>query len=148
MVGNLLTEYDKTITSPILVKNIKSNSQRLIQSEKKYWKRFFRNFSDWLYQNKYYDNYVWSIAKILKTFFNYLIKDKCWSIGKYHLQFIVPNHSLVPIVLEPNQLKFLITNKEFRLSLSEKLKRTNDIFIFGCTAGLRFSDLMWKIRPP
>jgi integrase len=142
IVGNLLVEFDKSLSSPIVVKNINSNSQRFIQSEKNYWKRFFRNFRAWLYQKKYYDNYIGSITKILKTFFNYLIKDKCLNIGKYHLQFVVPNHSLVPIVLEPDQLKFLISNKAFRLSLSEKLQRTNDIFIFGCTAGLRFSDLM------
>lgn len=142
IVGNLLVEFDKSLNSPIVIKNIKSNSQRFILSEKNYWKRFFRNFSAWLYQKKYNDNYVGSIAKTLKTFFNYQIKDKCLSIGKYHLQFVVPTQNLVPIVLEPDQLKFLITDNAFRLSLSDKLKRTNDIFIFGCTAGLRFSDLM------
>lgn len=49
---------------------------------------------------------------------------------------------LTPIVLEPQQLKFLITDSAFKNGLSNTLRRTNDIFIFGCTVGLRYSDLM------
>ncbi|HEX3025339.1 MAG TPA: tyrosine-type recombinase/integrase, partial [Chitinophagaceae bacterium] len=36
----------------------------------------------------------------------------------------------------------LITDINFRNSLSNTLQRINDIFIFGCTVGLRFGDLM------
>jgi len=42
----------------------------------------------------------------------------------------------------PQQLNFLITNKEFETSLNPYLKRAKDIFVFGCTTGLRYSDLM------
>jgi integrase len=48
----------------------------------------------------------------------------------------------VPVVLIPEQLNFLITNKDFESSLNKYLKRAKDIFVFGCTVGLRYSDLM------
>jgi len=47
-----------------------------------------------------------------------------------------------PVVLTPEQLQFLITDKQFENSLSIMLKKVKDIFVFGCTVGLRISDLM------
>lgn len=126
----------------IRIKIVNSNSKKQLQTEKYYWKQFFRNFTGWLYQKGYFDIYVGAIAKILRTLFNYLIKDQCLSIGNFHNQFNVPTQQMLPIVLEPAQLKFLITDGGFKNLLSKKLERCNDIFIFGCTVGLRFSDLM------
>ena len=142
IVYKLLLEFESLQSNPFRITIINSKSTRLIQIEKNYWKKFFKSFTGWLYQKKYYDIYVSAIIKTIRTFFNYLIKDKCLNIGTFHLQFHVPNHNLIPIVLEPNQLKHLITNSEFQNSLSSKLRRTNDIFVFGCTVGLRYSDLM------
>jgi len=142
IVHRLLLEYESIQLAPLRITILNSKSSRLIQTEKNYWKRFFKNFTNWLYQKKYNDIYVAAIIKTIRTFFNYLIKDKCLNIGTFHLQFRIPNHNLIPIVLEPNQLKHLITNIEFHKSLSLKLRRTKDIFVFGCTVGLRYSDLM------
>jgi integrase len=63
-------------------------------------------------------------------------------VGQFHKQFRLPSPRLIPIVLTPLQLKFLITDAHFHQSLSLSLKRTKDIFVFGCTVGLRYSDLM------
>ncbi len=41
----------------------------------------------------------------------------------------------------PEQLKFLIHNQEFEEGLTPSLKRIKDIFVFGCTTSLRFSDI-------
>lgn len=142
IVYKLLIEFESVQSNPFRITILNSKSSRLIQIEKNYWKKFFKNFASWLYQKKYFDIYVSAIIKTLRTFFNYLIKDKCLNIGTFHLQFHVPKHNLIPIVLEPNQLKHLITNIEFQSGLSMKLKRTNDIFVFGCTVGLRYTDLM------
>jgi len=78
----------------------------------------------------------------LKTFFNYLLKDKCLPVGEFHRQFKVPTEYCNPVVISPEQLKFLITNTAFEASLPKHLQRTKDIFVFGCTIGLRFQDLM------
>ncbi|TEB41220.1 hypothetical protein D0809_26635, partial [Flavobacterium circumlabens] len=44
-------------------------------------------------------------------------------------------------VLSPEQLKFLIHDKEFEQTLIPSYKRIKDIFVFGCTTGLRYSDI-------
>jgi integrase len=114
-----------------------------LQKEKAYWCRFFRNFNSFLLKKKKcYDQYAASVYKIIKSFFNYLNHDKCLPVGQFHKQFKLPSHRYSPIVLAPEQLKFLITDKSFEASLSASLKRTKDIFVFGCTVGLRYSDLM------
>lgn len=141
-VFKLLQQFEQLQTQPLHIQLLNKSSQRILQREKLYWKRFFKNFTQWMYQKKYYDLYVGSVTKILRTFFNYLIKDQCLLIGNFHQQFKVPYQKLTPIVLEPQQLKFLITNEIFKNSLSKTLQRTNDIFVFGCTVGLRYSDLM------
>ena len=63
-------------------------------------------------------------------------------VGVYHKLFKIPSVQVTPIVLTPEQLNFLITNKEFNESLPSYLQRTKDIFVVGCTVGLRVGDLM------
>lgn len=45
------------------------------------------------------------------------------------------------IVVVPERLSFLIYNKEFEKSLPKRLRVFKDMFVFGCTTALRFSDL-------
>lgn len=141
-VLKLLEQFEKHQVAPLRIRQLDRSSKRVMQSEKLYWKRFFKNFTEWLYKKKCFDIYVNAIAKTLRTFFNYLSNDLFYIIGNFHQQFKVPQQKITPIVLEPEQLKFLITNIEFKNALSKTLQRTNDIFVFGCTVGLRFSDLM------
>jgi integrase len=140
----LLEEFERLeFLHPIRVKLIHRSSLRDIQSEKLYWQRFFRRFSLWLYNDKgYFDQYTGSIAKVLRTLFNYLLNEKSLPIGNFHRQFMVPSQKITPIVLEPQQLSFLINDKGFDQSLPSFLQRTKDIFVFGCTVGLRYGDLM------
>lgn len=90
----------------------------------------------------YYDQYAGSVFKTIKTFFNYLNNEKALPVGSFHKQFRLPVQKLTPVVLEPQQLQHLIINEEFHYSLPKYLQRTKDIFVFGCTVGLRFIDLM------
>lgn len=141
-IFTLLKQFEQLQVHPLHIQLLHKSSQRILQSEKLYWKKFFINFTQWMYQRKYFDLYVGSVAKTLRTFFNYLLKDQCLLIGNFHQQFKVPFQKLTPVVLEPRQLKFLITDTTFKTGLSEMLERTNDIFVFGCTVGLRYGDLM------
>ncbi len=115
---------------------------RELNSEATYWKRFYKKYSDYMYALGNYDNYVGAHFKILRTFFNYLKNDKGLYIGDGHKAFYIRNENIPITVLTPEQLYFLIHNEEFDQSLPTYLKRTKDIFVFGCTVGLRFSDLM------
>lgn len=142
LVLKLLLQFEAYYSTVIRILVLNKNTQRVYLKEKLYWNRFFRRLTSLMYQKKYFDVYVGAIIKILKTFFNYLIKEEGLLIGNFHLQFRVPYQKSFPIVLDPHQLKYLITNTQFRTSLSKKLQKANDIFIFGCTVGLRFTDLM------
>ena len=139
----LLEEFQQLQTKTIRIQLLTRSSLRLIQKEKLYWVRFFKNFSSFLYkQKKCFDQYVGSVFKVLKTFFNYLLKDKCLPVGEFHRQFTIPAEHSNPVVLSPAQLKFLITDKNFEQELPKHLQRTKDILVFGCTVGLRHQDLM------
>ena len=139
----LLQEFEKKKDAPLRIQLLHRASMRTIQKEKNYWARFFVQFTAFLYKDKnYYDNYVGNIFKVIKTFFNYLETDKGFSIGKFHRSFKVPIQTTIPVVLQPEQLNFLITNIAFENELNPSLKRVKDIFVFGCTVALRVSDLM------
>ena len=45
------------------------------------------------------------------------------------------------IALQPEQLNHLIYDVSFHHSLSKSLRKSKDLFVFGCTTGLRVSDL-------
>lgn len=115
---------------------------REYKAEKKYWRSFYIQFTNYLfYDRKCFDNYVGSNIKVLKVFFNYLMCEKELSIGLFFKKFDVILEEIEIIVLLQSQLQFLITNKEFEASLTEKQKKVKDFFVFGCTVALRISDL-------
>ncbi len=116
-------------------------NKRELLSEKNYWKKFYKKFTEYCYKNELYDNYVGHNIKIIRTFFNYLKNDKDFPTGDFQRLFYVRKEEVDILVLSPEQLKFLIHDKDFENSLTPALKRIKDIFVFGCTTGLRFSDI-------
>ena len=142
-VALLLREYELSSGIELRVCLLHRASLQVLKREKNYWLRFFNSFSDFLYRKKgYYDNYIAGVFKIIKTFFNYLQNEKGLVVGNFHKRFRIPVQQNLPVVLSPEQLQFLIANKEFDSNLSTSLRRAKDIFVFGCTVGLRVSDLM------
>ncbi|MES2429307.1 MAG: tyrosine-type recombinase/integrase [Bacteroidota bacterium] len=118
-------------------------NERIILKEKKYWKEFYRKFSDFLFLEKNcFDNYVGCVFKTLKCFFRYLKNEKYMVFPDFYENFYVPKEEIRIISLLPERFYFLISNKEFENNLNYKLRRWKDVFVFGCTTALRFSDLM------
>ena len=111
-------------------------------SEKNYWKKFYKKFTDFLYKKGCFDNYVGANIKHIRTFFNWLSADQGLSTGSYHHLFYVRKEKVEILVLSPDQLKYLIHDKDFHNSLTIAEQRIKDAFVFGCTTGLRFSDLI------
>ncbi|WP_028873154.1 tyrosine-type recombinase/integrase [Psychroserpens burtonensis] len=116
-------------------------NKREYTSEKNYWKKFYKKFTEYLYANGCHDNYVGTNIKVIRTFFNYLKNDRDFFTGDFQRLFYVRSEDIEILVLSPEQLKFLIHDNIFEDSLPNSLQRIKDIFVFGCTTGLRFSDV-------
>ena len=110
----------------------------------KYYNKFYSQFTHFLYGDKgFFDNYVGLIIKYLKSFFNYLDKERNIPIGSYHRLFYVPTEEIPIIALSHEQLNFFIHDKDFdELVKQHELEKVKDIFVFGCTVALRVSDLL------
>ncbi|WP_452601299.1 tyrosine-type recombinase/integrase [Pontimicrobium sp. MEBiC06410] len=116
-------------------------NKRELGSEKNYWKKFYKKFTEFLYKKGCFDNYVGANIKMIRTFFNYLKNDKDFPTGDFQRLFYVRKEEVDILVLSPEQLKFLIHDVEFTNSLTPAMRRIKDVFVFGCTTGLRFSDI-------
>jgi hypothetical protein len=58
------------------------------EAEAKYWKKFYKLFTDYLYKDcGHFDNYVGLTIKNIRVFFNYLNKEKAMGIGEFHKLF-------------------------------------------------------------
>lgn len=138
----LLFEFSVNKEFPLHITSINNLKKRELQAEKKYWKKFYTEFTDYLYTDcECFDNYVGSNIKRLRAFFNYLNDEREMNVGSFHKSFYAHNEEIEIITLLPEQLNFLIYNKEFEASLPEHLQKTKDMFVFGCTVALRVSDI-------
>jgi integrase len=115
---------------------------RELEVEKNYWKKFYKRFTDYMYEDcGYFDNYAGQNIKNLRTFFNYLNKGLAMGVGDFHKLFYVRKEEIAIFPLMPEELNFLVYNKTFEDSLTPRMKQVKDFFVFGCTVALRFSDL-------
>jgi len=140
-VLNNLTNFSTNKDFELRICDAKKLTKREYISEKKYWKKFYKQFTEYLYKNGCHDNYVGTNIKVIRTFFNYLKNDKDLYTGDFQRLFYVRHEDIEIFVLSPEQLKFLIHDKAFEAKLTQSQKRIKDIFVFGCTTGLRFSDI-------
>ena len=124
------------------IRNVNRFTTRQMNAETKYWKRFYKRYSDYLYSQGCYDNYVGSHFKVIRTLFNYLKTEKGLFVGDFHKLFYVRTEDIPIMVFSTEQFQFLIYDKTFGENLPVKLKRCKDIIVFGGTVGLRYSDLM------
>lgn len=143
MTRKLLEEFSQKKQFELRITPVRRLNKRNRSTERNYWKRFYKKFTDFLYIEKgYFDNSTGSVVKNIKVFFNYLNKDLLLEVGEFHKSFYVRKEEIPIIALLPEELNFFIYSKEFESSLSKRLKEIKDFFVFGCTVGLRFSDLM------
>lgn len=125
------------------IRSIKKLNQRETQTEKNYWSKFYKKFTDYLYNDcGHFDNYAGANIKNIRTFFGYLNKNLLLQTGDFYKQFYVRKEDVSIVTLLPEELNFLIYDKAFEEGLSSKLRRVKDVFVFGCTVALRFSDLL------
>jgi integrase len=139
----LLVKFSNEKSFHLRFKINSSSNQKKFNDEKLYWKNFYISFTNYLYDElDHHDNYVGRVIKLLRSFFNYLINEKGLNIGFFHRKFYTPSEDVDIVVLTPERLNELIYNKEKEKQLTRDLKKVKDVFLFGCSVALRFSDLM------
>ena len=117
-------------------------NRRELERERNYWKKFYRLFTSYLYDEcGYFDNYAGQTIKNIRVFFNYLNKERVPGLGDFHKQFYVRKEEISIFPLMPEELNFLAHDQTFENSLKPRMKEVKDFFVFGCTVALRFSDL-------
>lgn len=79
---------------------------------------------------------------MLRAFFQHLKKELVLDPGPFYSYFYKNSEDIRVIAVNPERLKYLIYNNDFHDSLSSSLRVWKDMFVFGCTTALRFSDLM------
>ena len=117
-------------------------SKRNFEKERRAYKRFYKQFTDFLYTKGCTDNYVGMLVKTMKSFFIYLQNTKGYSTGGFYREFYANREEIPVVVLSREQLQFMIMDKFFEEKLQPHLRTSKDIFVVGCTVGLRFSDLV------
>jgi integrase len=142
-VGKYLARYENEhrCTLRILVSN--SLSQKFYCKERAYWIKFKRKFELFLRNRfKCFDVFIAAVFKIIRTFFNYLRGEKGLRIALFNKVFNSPSYSYTPVIVDITRLKYLIGNESLRHELTATQIKCLDIFITGCSVGLRFSDLI------
>lgn len=138
----LLVDFSTKKQTPLIIYEIKGSDKREHNKLKKYWNTFYKNFTDYLYQEKgCFDNYVGQTIKMIRTFFNWCNTDMGINTGSYHKQFYIRKEEIDIVTLSADQLRFLLFDKDFEALLSKPLCHSKDVFVIGCMVGLRYSDL-------
>lgn len=138
----LLTKFSEDKGFYIRLKNNTNFTKKQFEDEKKYWKDFYLKFTSYLYDDcNHFDNYVGRTLKLLRSLFNYLINEKGLNIGSFHKKFYIPSEDVEIVIISPERLNHLIHNNEVEKTLDDELKKVKDVFVFGCSVALRFSDL-------
>lgn len=139
----LLQQFSSACSFELRIRPARKLAARELIAERNYWKKFYRQFTDWLYNDcGYYDNYVGANLKNIRSFFNYLNKELSMGVGDFHKLFYVRKEEIAIFPLLPEELNYLIHDKDFENSLRPRMKEVKDFFVFGCTVALRFSDLV------
>ncbi len=120
---------------------VKGKSQRELKSAGKYWQRFGQAYTKYLQGQNFAVNYIGLHVKVLRTFLTWYQTQRNLNLGdfKSHLQ---PVKEETPIITLSQSHLFKLMDVEFLESLPLHLNKTARLFLFGCTVGLRYSDLV------
>jgi hypothetical protein len=137
-----LKEFQNKQEVILRIKVMSGYNKRTFTAERNYWKKFYSQFTDFLYSEKNcFDNYVGTVIKVIRIFFNFLNRDMSIQTGEFYKDFYICKEEVPIVTLLPEQLQFLICNEDFDVKLTPSLQKAKDVFVFGCTVALRVSDL-------
>lgn len=143
----LLSNFSSQKQFPLRIRSVSRLNSKDMLAEQNYWTKFYKKFSDYLYDDlDLYDNYVGMQSRYLRSFMNYLNNRLALNVGNFHQLFYTRNEEIQIVVLSPERLNYLIHARELEEKLPYRLQKIKDIFVFGCTVALRYSDLI-SLKP-
>lgn len=139
----LIEEFSRERSFSIRLFLVENLNTREMNNAKHYWNEFYQSFCDFLYEDKgHFDNYVGRTLTNFRCFLNYLKNTKYLNVGDFQKNFYIPSEEIQIVVLSPNQLNKLIHLDINLEDHNQNIQAVKDIFVFGCTVALRFSDLI------
>ena len=142
-LNSLLKDFSTKNHLSLQIENLNNCTSRQFQIERNYWKKIYRRLTNYMYKTKNnHDNYVGTNFKLIRSFFNYLNVEKGIDTKQIQKLFYPISEEIPVIALNAEQINKLIYDKEFEALLPFHLKVSKDIFVFGCTVGLRYSDMV------
>jgi integrase len=143
----LIVEFSNVRKFRIRLYLVEKLNKKEMNVAKNYWIKFYHAFCDFLYKDKgHFDNYVGRTLSNLRSFLNYMKDSRFLNVGEFHKSFYIPHEEIQIVVLSPVQLNSLIYWDENVHTLNDLERTVKDVFVFGCTVALRYSDLM-ALRP-
>lgn len=140
---SILIEFREHSNYNFIITLYLTNNKRTFKQLSNRYALFYKKFTDYLFDERdMTDNSVGSHIKNLKCFFRWLNEEHGLITGPFYKRFFVWREDIPIVVLNEAQLRYLIFDNAFHESLSPKLQRAKDIFVFGCTVGLRVGDLL------
>src|ERR1051326_3394947 len=86
-----LVNFSKVKQFPLKVVSVNRLSKRDLLPIQNHWKKFYIAFTNYLYDDlDCYDNYVSTLIKRLRAFFNYLNNELNLNVGNFHKRFYAP----------------------------------------------------------
>jgi hypothetical protein len=107
----LLRAFSLAKQYPLRLRSFHTMNSREVERERNYWKKFYRRFTEFLYEDcGHYDNYVGHCIKNIKVFFNYLNKETSLFCGHFHKSFYVRKEeiSIFPLMPEDSISLFIM----------------------------------------
>jgi hypothetical protein len=114
----LLCQFSSEKSFVLRIRIVKHLDKKQLIVEKNYWTKFYRSFTDYLYNDcNHFDNYVGHTIKNIKTFFNYINKSLLVGTGEFHKSFYIISEQIPILTLMPEELNFFIYNNDFEEQL-------------------------------
>lgn len=139
-VYKLLVMYEQQLGAQILIHYSQSHSIGSNKRISKEWNKLYLGYTGYLYKRGCIDNYVGLHIGILRTFFHWVRNHAYIPIRGFSPIFRKPYEETPVLTISQDRLSLLM-NDNWVLLTDPRQRKTRDLLLFGCTTGLRFSDL-------
>jgi hypothetical protein len=136
----LFRDFEKARNKEILIPIYKGKSTKEHWQIRNYWRKLERDMRLHFASKNLCHNTCGIHIKILKTFCNWLKNEQGYPIGDFYKGINSINEDIPILTLDMERMKSMIKHS-IEMDLPPPHQKWNDLFVFGCTVGLRYGDL-------